>query len=155
MSNPFSRAAIRREFPIHKFAEIVRANGSISKAALRERFSAYGCPNAKPDVAVALIKSGANESQAIQLAILAAYVTDQHGPMIEPIERTSSAILRAAKEESARRAPWGKEAEDRAARFEDRPSRWNTADFHDGAFRNINSIRTNYYPCAPFGPVQR
>lgn len=144
-----ARAAIlRREFPVQKFPSITRANGSINRAAFAMRFSAAGCPHAKPDVAVALMKAGASANQAFQLAILAAYVTDG---MIEPIERTSRAILHAAKEDVAQRYPWGKEAEDRAARIEGRESRWGTDDFHRW---NAKPARTNYYPCAPFGPVQ-
>ena len=144
-------AILRREFPVAKFPDIVRANGSINRAAFAMRFSAAGCPHAKPEVAVALMKAGASEDQAFQLAILAAYVTDSGGPMVECIERTSRAILHSAKEEVAARYPWGKEAEDRAARIEGRASRWGTDEFHRF---NAKPMRTNYYPCAPFGPVQ-
>ncbi len=150
MSNPFSRSAIRREFPVEKIPAIVGANGRVNLRAITMIFSLNGCPNAKPAVAAALIKNGVDANTAIKVTMLAHYMDDSS---VHCVERVTAAINHAVKEDNAARYPWGKEAEDRAARFEGRESRWGTCDFHSDAFANKNSIRTNYYPCAPFGPV--
>lgn len=141
--SPFSPAEIRREFPVERAPSIVRANGSISRAALQAHFSALGCPHAKAEIAVAVLKSGGTETAAIHLAMLAAYYTDPHGPSIEPMERTTRAMLEAAKLRHAQLSPRGLYAEERAARLEGRESRWGSRDFH---FASEGENVTKYYP---------
>lgn len=150
VSNPFSRAAIRREFPVEHIPAIVASNGRVNLNALRMVFSGNGCPHAKPAIAAALIKNGVSVNDAVRLAMLASYMGDASVDCVEHITR---AIVHGVKEDNASRWPWGKEAEDRAAKFENRESRWGTDAFHRAAYNNKSAIRTNYYPCAPFGPV--
>jgi hypothetical protein len=154
MSNPFSRSAIRREFPNERLPDIVGATGKVSRGALRTWFSAMGCPVADPEIAAAVLKSGGSQTQALQLAIFTAYYLYKHGPMIEPMQRYADGMMHAARELAARHAPWGKEAEDRAARLEGRESRWGTDDFHSNAHGSLNAVRTLHYPCAVDGPVR-
>lgn len=146
-----NRAELRREFPVEVAPPIFKANGTISRGALRWRFSANGCPHANVEVAVAVLKAGGSPSAAIALAMLAEYVAGKGGPSIDCIERTAGAMLYNARREHAERYPFGKESEDQAARIEDRPSRWGTDEFHNGG---INEHRTNWYPYAPRGPVK-
>lgn len=143
-----NRAELRREFPNEPLPAIVRANGSVSLSAIRTWFSAMGCPHGVIDVTAAAIKSGLEVGAALQLGMLAYYRADLS---THCIERVTAAMLHATREAHAAKFPWGKEAEDRAARIEGRASRWGTDDFHRW---NARPVRTNYYPCAPFGPVQ-
>ncbi len=141
------RAELRREFPRERLPTVIDSKGRVSRSALAQRFSAMGYPNAKPEIAAAMIRSGLEISDAMRLAILANAIEDCS---IGVIERITKAIEDCANREHASRAPWGKCAEDQAARFEDRASRWGTDEFH--GWRN-GSHRTNWYPFAPFGPV--
>lgn len=117
----------RSEFPVEKLPDIIRANGSISRAAIATRFSAVGCPHGKVEVTVAAIKAGIDLNVAFQLGMLAYYANDLS---IECIERTSSAMLRSAKKRHAEQFPRGKYAEELAAQTESRPCRWGTPEFH-------------------------
>lgn len=144
-----NRAELRREFPVEVAPAIFRADGSISRSALRWRFSACGCPHANVDVAVAVLKAGGSAAAAIELAMLADYRAGKFGPSVECVERTAAMMIRNARTEHAERWPFGKEAEDQAARFEGRPSRWGTDDMHRGETK-----RTTWYPYAPHGPVK-
>lgn len=118
------------EFPKETFPEIVRKNGTVSRAALKMHFSAIGCPTAKPELAAAAIKAGYDVSVAIQIAMLADYAS---GLSIDCVDRTCRAILHVAKRKHAQKFPHGKWAEDMAARREGRPSRWGTPEFHSAA----------------------
>lgn len=120
----------RSEFPIEKLPPIVRANGSISRAAITTRFSAVGCPHGKVDVTVAAIKAGVDINVAFQLGMLAYYADDLS---IDCIERTTRAMLQGAEKRHAETFPRGKCAEDLAARREERLSRWGTPEFHRAA----------------------
>lgn len=117
----------RSEFPVEKPPLIVSAEGRISARALKTHFSALGCPQASPTVAVALIKDGHSPSDAIRLAMLACHIKSLS---MDCIERTAAAITAVAEKNHADRFPTGKCAEDRAARRENRPSRWGTRQFH-------------------------
>ncbi len=117
----------RSEFPVEKLPDIIRANGSISRAAIATRFSAVGCPHGKVDVTVAAIKAGIDLNVAFQLGMLAYYANDLS---IECIDRTTSAMLRSAKKRHAEKFPRGKYAEELAAQTEGRPWRWGTPEFH-------------------------
>lgn len=117
----------RSEFPVEKLPDIVRANGTISRAAVITRFSAVGCPHGKVDVTVAALKAGINLNVAFQLGMLAYYADDLS---IECVERTARAMVTSAKKRHAEKFPQGKYAEDLAAEREGRPSRWNTPEFH-------------------------
>lgn len=118
------------EFPTEKLPDIIRKNGSVSRAALMTHFCASGHPHAKPEVAVAMIKAGYGLNVAFQLAILASQYGGQHGPSIDAMERTITAIKNSAERLHAQKYPHGKCAEDIAARREGRPSRWGTREFH-------------------------
>jgi|SRR5882762_15101 len=120
----------RSEFPVEKLPAIVRANGSVSRAALVTRFSAVGCPHGKVDVTVIAIKAGIDINVAFQLGMLAYYADDL---FIDCIERTTRTMLRSAEKRHAEKFPHGKCAEDIAARRENRPSRWGTPEFHAAA----------------------
>lgn len=117
----------RSEFPVEKLPDIIRPNGSISRAAIATRFSAVGCPHGKVDVTVAAIKAGIDLNVAFQLGMLAYYADDLS---IECVERTASAMVHSAKKRHAEKFPQGKYAEDLAAEREGRPSRWGTPEFH-------------------------
>ncbi len=117
----------RSEFPIEKFPDIIRKNGSVNRAALAMRLAALGCPNAKPEVAAALINAGHSIDTAFRLAMLAHYMDDAS---MHCVERTCNAIVSATEREHARRFPHGKCAEDIAARREGRASRWGLPSFH-------------------------
>lgn len=127
----------RSEFPVVKFPEIIRKNGSVNRAALAMRFSSVGCPNAKPEVAAALIKAGHSIDTAFKVAMLAYYMDDLS---MDCVERTCKAITDSTERKHAERHPNGKCAEDIAARREGRPSRWGTPDFHR------NPTPTQHYP---------
>lgn len=115
------------EFPVEKLPAIFRKNGSVNRAALKMRFSAVGCPLAKPEVAAALIKAGHSIDTAFKLAMLAYYMDDLS---MHCVERTCKAIVDSTEKKNAEKHPHGKCAEDIAARREGRPSRWGTQDFH-------------------------
>jgi len=117
----------RSEFPVVKLPPIIRANGSISRAAIATRFSAVGCPHGKVDVTVAAIKAGIDINVAFQLGMLAYYANDLS---IDALERTQRAMLHSAEKRHAEKFPHGKCAEDLAALREGRPSRWGTPEFH-------------------------
>ncbi len=117
----------RSEFPVEKLPDIIRANGSISRAAIATRFSAVGCPHGKVEVTVAAIKAGIDLNVAFQLGMLAYYANDLS---IECIERTTRGMLHSAKMRHAEKFPHGKYAEDLAAEREGRSSRWGTPEFH-------------------------
>lgn len=61
MSNPFSPAAIRREFPRDRLPNIITPKGGVSLTAVVTHLSARGTPNASPKVVAALIKDGGLE----------------------------------------------------------------------------------------------
>lgn len=117
----------RSEFPVEKLPDIIRANGSISRAAIATHFSAIGCPHGKVEVTVAAIKAGIDLNVAFQLGMLAYYANDLS---IECTERTANAMVHSAKKRHAEKFPQGKYAEDLAAQREGRPSRWGTPEFH-------------------------
>jgi hypothetical protein len=140
-------AVLRREFPVERLPDIVRKDGSVSRSALKMRFSACGCPHANADVAAAAIKSGCTPGMAIQIAMLTSYYAGSHGPDVANVERMANAIVHSAKELHAQTNPYGKYAEDRAARLEGRPSRWGTTEFHAAARAGDEAaIRTEHYP---------
>lgn len=117
----------RSEFPSERLPDIVSSNGSVSRVALKARFSAVGCPNAKPEVAAQLIKAGYSPRLAMQLTMLAYYAEEL---MIDCVKRTSDGIQRNAEQEHAEKFPRGRCAEDLAARREGRVSRWGTPEYH-------------------------
>lgn len=117
----------RSEFPTEKLPDIIRANGSVSRAAIAIRFSAVGCPHGKVEVVVAAIKSGVDLNVAFKLGMLAYYANELS---IECIERTCRALVNSAERSHAEKFPRGKYAEDLAARSEGRASRWGTPEFH-------------------------
>lgn len=135
------RAMLRREFPVERLPTIVSARGAISRSAIKTHFSARGCPNASADVAAALIKAGAEPSEALALAIFAHHVTCKYGPDVGSMENCAHALMHHATEKHARMHPNGKCAEERAARLEGRASRWGTAEMHRGA-----TVETPHYP---------
>lgn len=61
MSNPFSSAAIRREFPRGRLPNIITPNGGLSLVAIKQHLSARGTPDACPKVVAALVKDGGLE----------------------------------------------------------------------------------------------
>lgn len=139
----------RSEFPIERLPEIVRTNAAgrvtISASAIKSHLSARGCPNADAQVVIALIRSGAQPGEALQLAMLAYYYTDKHGPSMHCIDRMFSAIKYAAESKDMQMFPSGKTAEEVAARREGRPSRWGTPEFHRAAQAGKDTS-TKYYP---------
>lgn len=145
MYSPFSAHVIAREFPVEKLPDIVRKNGSISRSAIACRLSSVGCPHGNVDVAVAVLKTGGTQTEALHLAMLASYYSDKNGPSMDCLERMCNGIQRAAEQKNAQMHPTGKSAEDLAARREGRESRWGTADFHRAAQQGRDNS-TKYYP---------
>jgi hypothetical protein len=132
----------RSEFPVEKLPEIIRKNGSVNRRALAMRFGAAGCPNAKPEVAAALIKAGHSLDTAFKLAMLAHYMDDLS---MHCVERTCKAIISVTEGRNAMANPTGKCAEELAARMEGRPSRWDTPEFHRAAQAGQDTS-TKHYP---------
>lgn len=147
MSNPFSRAAIRREFPVTRVAPIIGENGKINRRSIGMHLSGNGCPNASVELVVAAMKSGLGAFEAIQLAMLAAYMGSKGGPMVECIDRMTRIISSNMHEAAAMQSPFSKWAEERAARLEGHESRWGTAEFHHAAGEEGGKANfTQHYP---------
>lgn len=127
----------RSEFPIETIPPVVRPNGTVNRRSLAMRFSAVGCPNAKPEAAAALIKAGYSVDTAMRLAMLAVYMDRLD---VDCTDRVVSVIQRETRHAHAVAHPNGKWAEELAALRERRPSLWGTPEFHAAAVaRELNA----------------